>query len=31
MLFFIIEEEQKRVKIVALFNTHQNTNKYPQR
>jgi plasmid stabilization system protein ParE len=30
IFFFIIKEEKKQVKIVALFNTNQDTNKYPQ-
>ena len=30
LFFFIIDEEKKHVKIIALFNTNQNTNKYPQ-
>ncbi|MBC7450455.1 MAG: type II toxin-antitoxin system RelE/ParE family toxin [Cytophagales bacterium] len=29
LLFFQVVEEQQKVKILALFNTHQDTNKYP--
>ncbi len=28
-MFFEIDEKQNIVKIIALFNTAQNTNKYP--
>ncbi|MCB9202999.1 MAG: type II toxin-antitoxin system RelE/ParE family toxin [Flavobacteriales bacterium] len=30
ILFFSIDEKNKIVKIYALFNTHQNTQKYPK-
>ena len=30
LIFFQVDERQQKVKILALFNTHQDTSKYPQ-
>jgi plasmid stabilization system protein ParE len=29
LIFFQVFEQEQKVKILALFNTHQNTDKYP--
>ena len=30
IIFFIVDESSKTVRILSIFNTYQNTNKYPQ-
>jgi hypothetical protein len=30
IIFFLVDESSKTVRILSIFNTHQNTNKYPQ-